>query len=251
MRHPLRTSLLAVAVTVGTAGAFTGPAFADTSTTAADPTSSSTVAPPTDNSAAHLAAIKAAAHAAIGARISSLHFAMGEIGANPELTPADRATLTTTLNGDVAGLTALDTKIQADTTVAQASADYQTIFTGFRVYALFLPQVLFASATDDLTASALPNLTDAQSKLEALLAGPDKSKDTPPVQAAMADLAARIGAATSATNGLSAQVLALTPADFDANHDILAGPRGTLKGAEADVHSARADVAFVLAAIEG
>jgi hypothetical protein len=58
------------------------------------------------------------------------------------------------------------------------------------------------------TDGLLPKLTAAQTKLAALLAGVDASKDSAAVQAATTDLSAKIKAATTVTTGVSATVLA-------------------------------------------
>ncbi len=66
----------------------------------------------------------------------------------------------------------------------------------------------------------------------------------------VADLGRRIAAITTATNGLSATVLAFTPAQYDANHALLIAPRATLVQATADLKSASADIAAVVAALQ-
>jgi hypothetical protein len=199
---------------------------------------------------ATLNGIKARAATAITARLTSLSKAIPAVSSNKWLTATDKSTLLNTLNGDQSGLTALGPKIQADTTVAQARSDYQSIFLNYRVYALALPQVRLAAATDDITGGVLPRLTDAQTRLEGLLSGADSGKNTAAVQAAMSDLAAKIQAITSATAGLSASLLALTPSQYDANHTVLAGPRETILSARADIVAARADVMTVVGALK-
>ena len=226
----------AVAATLGAAVAFAPSAYADSGSS----TSSTTT----------LAAIKAKAAAAISLRESALQSAITAVTANRYLTSGDRATILATLNSDASGLNALGPVIQADTTVAQARTDYQTIFTHYRVFALALPQSRFAAAADDLTGTVVPHLTAAQSKLEDLLAGPDHSKDTPAVQGYMADLAKQIAGITTSTNGLSAAVLSITPAQWDANPTVLAPYRSDLVTARGDARAARTDVADVVAAIK-
>lgn len=229
----------AVAAAVGAAFTFAPSAYADSGSSTSTSASAST-----------LAAIKAKAAAAISLRESALQAAITAVTANRYLTSGDRATILATLNSDASGLNALGPVIQADTTVAQARTDYQTIFTHYRVFALALPQSRFAAAADDLTGTVVPRLTDAQSKLEDLLAGPDHSKDTPAVQADMADLAKQIAGITTSTSGLAATVLSFTPAQWDANPAILAPYRADLVTARGDARAARADIANVVAAIK-
>lgn len=250
MNHPIRKALAATAIAAGACGVVSGPALAATSSPTTSPTSSSPTSASSASSTTRLNAIKQRAKLAIDDRLSALHFAVSDVQGNRFISSTDKTTLLNTLDGDLSGLTALGTKIQEDTTLAEAEADYRTIFTGYRVFALALPQVRYAAACDDITGTVLPRLTDAHTRLAALLAGPDKSKDTPPVQAAMQNLADQIQTVTTSTNGLSATVLAITPAQWDANHSILAGPIQTLRTARGDVRTAREDVAIVVAAIK-
>jgi hypothetical protein len=170
------------------------------------------------------------------------------VNANRWITPTDKNTLLGTLEHDTSGLQQLAPQVQQDQ-LPQLRTDYQSIFLNFRVYALALPQVRFAAAADDLTGGVLPHLVDADQRLQNLLAGPDSSKDSPAVKAAMADLAGQIQAITTATNGLSAKVLGYTPAQYDADHSILQPARQALMTARIDAQSARRDIATVLGAL--
>jgi len=227
----------------------TGTALADTGSPAVS-TASPTATPTAVPHGKTLAEIQAAAAAAISRRLSSLGVAINDVNNNAVITSADKTTLLATLNGDVTGLTALGVTIAGDTTAKQASSDYSTIFTGYRVYALALPQVRFAAAADDITVAVVPKLTDAQTKLEALLAGVDSGKNTPQVQAWMADLAKQVTAIGTETNGLSATVLAYTPAQYDANHALLSPARASLSISRNDIKTARGDIANVVKALK-
>jgi hypothetical protein len=230
----------------GTAVALTATAIATPAALAASPSASAATA----NTAVVLSNIKAKAAAAISLRESALQATISAVNANHSLTTGDRATVLATLNNDVAGLNALGPVIQADTTVVQATADYRSIFLNFRVFALALPQTRLAAAADDLTGTVIPHLTDAQTRLAALLAGPESAKDTPAVQAAMADLGKQISAITSDTSGLASQVLSYHPADWNANPTILAQPRADLVSARAAAIQARADITDVVAVLK-
>lgn len=247
MRVPSRKMMASAAIALAAAAASAVPAAsADTGSG-----SSTTVEAPAVpvGGPGSLASIQARAASAISIRLSALHGAVTSVTSNRYLTSADRASILSTLNADLSGLTALGPVIQADTTVSQARADYRTIFTRYRVFALALPQARFAAAADDLTGTVLPRLSDARSRLQNLLAGRESGKDTPPVQAAMSDLGDQISAIGSAADGLSAAVLALTPADWNANHAVLAPFRARLVGARADARKARSDVRTVVEAL--
>jgi hypothetical protein len=196
-----------------------------------------------------LADVKAKASAAISTRLTSLNTAVMAVNSNKWLTSTDKSTALQILNNDISGLTALGQKIQGDTTYAQAVADYKTIFTGYRVYLLALPQIRLAAASDDLSAGVVPRLTDAQKRLENLLDGKDKDKNNSTIEAAMADLAKQIQAITQETNGLSATVLAFTPAEYNANTSILSPARTAIRTARADAQTARQDIRTVVGAL--
>ena len=230
MRHPFRTAVAALAVVTGVGTALAGSANAATSTTG-------------------LSDIKSKAAAAISARLSSLSTAQTAINNNKWLTPTDKSSAFQIVSNDTSGLTALGQKIQNDTTVTQALADYNTIFTGYRVYLLALPQIRLAAASDDLSTGVVPRLTDAQTRLQNLLNGKYKDKDSATVQAAMADLAKQIQAITQETNGLSATVLAFTPQQYDSNTSILSPARTAISTARSDARAARQDIRTVREAL--
>jgi hypothetical protein len=247
MKHSARiAAAAAVAAVIGGTTAVAVPAFAASSSSG----STTTDVPASSVSSASLTTIKARAASAISVRQSALNTAITAVTGNAWLTSGDKATVLNTLNNDLSGLTALAPKIQADTTVAQARIDYQSIFLDYRVFALALPQARLAAAADDVTGAVIPRLTDAQTRLSGLLAGVDKSKDTPTVQAEMADLAAKISAITTATNAMSASLLALTPPQYNANHAILSGPRSALLAVRGDIQAARTDIWAVAGAIK-
>lgn len=230
IKHPFRKAVAAATLTAGATAGFAGSAFAASGSTLAD--------------------VQARAAAATSARLNSLNAASGAVNANKWITSTDKSAALQIISSDTSGLTALGAKIQADTTLAQATADYRSIFTGYRVYLLALPQMRLAAANDDLSLGALPRLLDAQTKLQNLLAGPDKSKDTPAVQAAMADLAKQISGAQQALSGLSSStLLGYTPAQYNADTSLLTSARTSVTTARGDVKAARGDVATVLAAI--
>jgi hypothetical protein len=238
MNRIASTSLIGAAAAVALVAGSCAPAFADGTSTPA-PTGGKT-----------LAAIQANAKVKTSARIGSLNTAIAKITAAPDISSSDRATILATLNGDVAGMNTVEAKIAADTTVATAAADYKTIFTGYRVYAVAIPQSRLAAAADRMTSTTVPKLTDAQSKLAAALAGPDASKSTPALLADLADMSTQITAASNVLNGVAAQSLAVTPSDYNSNHAVMGPIRSAVQTAIADLKKASADGKTVLAAIK-
>lgn len=238
MNRIATTSLIGAAAVVALVAVAGAPAFADGTST------------PAPSAGKSLAAIQAKAKTATSERITALGTAIAKITAAPDISASDRSTILATLNGDVAGMNTVEAKIAADTTVATAAADFQTIFTGYRVFAVAIPQSHLAAAADRLTSTTVPKLTDAQSKLAAALAGPDASKSTPALLADLADMSAQISAASGALGGVSAAALAVTPADYNSNHAVLTPIRASVQTGIADLKKAAADGKTVLAAIK-
>jgi hypothetical protein len=238
MNRIVRTSLIGTAAVVALVAGTCAPAFAD---------GRSTPAPTAGKS---LAAIQANAKIKTTARIGALNTAIAKVNAAQDISSADRATILSTLNGDLAGMNTVEAKIAADTTVATAAADYKTIFSTYRVYAVAIPQSRLAAGADRMTSTSIPKLTDAQTKLAAALAGPDASKSTPALQADLTDMSTQINAATAALDGIAAQALAVTPSAYNSNHAVLEPVHSAVKAAIADLKKAKTDGQTVLAAIK-
>lgn len=240
-------------------------AFASTPTSTPTPTPSTTPSttpsPAPSNSSApsgiptpsahSLATIKAAGAAATSKRITALGAAITKVNGDTYLTSSNKSTILNTLNSDETAMTSLASKIAADTTLTQASADVKSIYTEYRVFAVALPQARLTSESDRLAGTALPKLTAAQAKLESALTGTFAAKSTPALVADLADMSTRITAAQSANASVAADALAITPADFDSNHAVLSTIRNSEKTAVADAKKARDDAKTVLAALHG
>lgn len=238
MNRIVGTTLIGTAAVIALVAGTGAPAFADGTST------------PAPSAGKSLSAIQAEAKIKTTARIGALTTAIAKVNAAKDISSSDRATILGTLNGDLAGMNTVEAKIAADTTAVTAAADYKTIFTTYRVYAVAIPQSRLAAAADRMTSTSIPKLTDAQSKLAAALAGPDASKSTPELQADLADMSAQIASATSSLSGIAAQALAVTPSAFNSNHSVLQPVRSAVKAAIADLKKAAADGKTVLAAIK-
>ncbi|HAM26568.1 MAG TPA: hypothetical protein DCP11_07625 [Microbacteriaceae bacterium] len=241
---PIFRSALVGTLTVAAIAAGAVPARAQTATfvSASEAT--------TSHSAATLATIQASGAAKTSARIASLNAAIPKVTANKSLTDADRSAILATLAADLDAMKSLAATIAADSDVATARTDYASIFTGYRVYAVALPQAHFAAAADAITDTVLPRLTTVESKLEAALSGKYASKSTPELQAKLTDMTGQIAAAKAAAAGVAAKALAVTPADFNANHAVMAPIRASIVSARAAAKLARADAKSILAALK-
>jgi hypothetical protein len=228
--HLIRLSAVALAsgATLGTiaatgAGAATTPASAGNSGINAVPVT--------------LAGIKARAATDITERVTSLNAAISKVNAANGL-GASQAALVSYLGNDIAPLQELNQTIQGDTTVQQASHDFGTIFSDYRVYRLVLPAAWIAADADHATTTAIPNLTADAATAQARVTPANQAT----VQPLINDLNGQISTATNATNGLAATVLAFTPAQWDANNALLDASKASGHDATGALQKGRADV---------
>lgn len=196
-----------------------------------------------------LAQIQAAASTATSARITSLKEAIAKVNANTSLTASDRAEVLTTFNADITAMGTLEAKVQADTTVETAQADYREIFTGYRVYAVAIPQAYEAGAADRLTGTAIPKLQSAHDKLAANLAAHPEKWSTA-MKAQLDDMQAKITDASNHANGQAAKALSVTPAQYNADKTVITSIRASLKTATTDAKAAEADGRALLKALK-
>lgn len=195
---------------------------------------------------ATLQQIQAAAATDISNRVTALNSAIGKVKAATFL-GSDQATLLTMLQSDVTGLQQLGQTIAADTTSSAAAANLKQVYTNFRVYVLTLPVAARVARDDRMATVAAPRLTKVAARIA--------SKETPANQSQvgplLSDLASHVSAATSAVNGDVATLEGYTPADWNANHSLLATSKastatafGDLTTARSDAKQAAADVGF-------
>jgi hypothetical protein len=238
MNRIIRNAAIGSAATLALLGATTAPALADATSTTSGPATVHRT----------LAEIQASAKVKTDARTASLNKAISKITAAKGISADDRSTILATLNADLAGMTTVEAKIAGDTDATTAATDYKTIFTTYRVYAVAIPQSRFAATADRLVSTTIPRLTDAHDKLAAKLAA-DPSTSTPALVADLADMSTQLSAASSGVDGVAAGSLAVTPAAYNSNHDVLEPDRSAVKNALAAVKKAASDAKTVLAAL--
>ncbi len=174
-----------------------------------------------------LEAVKARAANRIAVRIRSLNKAIAQVQSYSFLGP-DQATMVGKMQSDISGLQTLNAKIQSDTTIQQAVADASTIFTGFRVYYLVLPADSLVVNIDHVDNILVPDLNSNISGIQA----EENSSNQAVIGPLVADMQNEVQLASSATSGLTGQLLGFTPADWNANHELLEPARSSVASAD-------------------
>jgi hypothetical protein len=189
-----------------------------------------------------LSGIQAAASAAITTRVNDLNAEIGKVNAAKNL-GSGAATLDHYLGVDISPLQALAQKIAADTSLSTAQADYQSIFTDYRVLALVLPASHLAEASYGIDNGDIPNLTTAAADAAKHV----NANNQATLQPLITNLNNEISAASNATVGVASTVLGYVPAQWNANNGLLSPAQSSITTAVGDIHQARADVQQVRA----
>lgn len=194
---------------------------------------------------AGLEEIQAAAERATDNRIRSIENALDRLAGNAQLSDEHRAQIEATLQDDLDAMRDLQSGIAAEDSAAEARAAYRSIFTDYRVYAVVLPQALYAAAADGLTDAALPRLEDAHDAL----AGEVAESGDAELETTLAEMAASIDEAHALLDGLADAALAVTPADYNDDRTVLGDVRTDLRDAVGAVRDAGQDAQEIVEAL--
>lgn len=177
--------------------------------------------------------------AQIDRRVTSLDDRQQKLGDVKHLSDADRAALNGDIDATRSRLGDLKTKIASDTDRSTLRSDCQSIWTANRVYVLVLPRTRLVGVADTEVWAA-GRLTDAATKLQAAI---DKAKangkDVTKAQSDLDAMKANVESGQASASGVPSSILPLTPADWNANHDVLTPARSADKSAHDDLKGAR------------
>jgi hypothetical protein len=172
------------------------------------------------------------------------------VGSAQWMSSGDQTTAEGLLSSDETGLLSLSNQLGSDTTVAQADADYKSIYSDYQFYGLVLPQIDLAVASDDLTNGGLPSMQDAYSKLSALL-GPDGdyAGDGAQLQTTLDDLEAQISAIGNDTPA-APTLLSYTAAQYGANDGLLGSSESAMGNADNAVTQGNDDISTIMQVLD-
>jgi hypothetical protein len=237
MNH-LRTRLTAAALGVGLvvaapAAAWAGPGRSVSSTSSptasTGPTASTTL----------IEALRTRCLAAIDVRLPALAAAKADVNGNQHLTADHRSALVTDIDETTARLQALQGEIKADTDLAALRDHCRSIFEDSRVFALVLPRTRLVVGADTAGAAGA-KLSDIAGKLaDAIDKAQAAGRDVTQAKADLDAMKAQIASGVAAAGSVPGSVLGLTPADWNANHDVLMPARQQLRVARTDLRVAR------------
>ena len=248
----MSTRLRILAATLGGAVLVTGALLGAVAPVAAAGSTSTTVTH-TGPCAADQAAYKASETAAngialgdcmIGQRLDYLTKADARVQDSKVLTSGDRSALAAILSNDTSGLNSLKATLDGETSLSAVQGDLQAIVSQYRVFALAARQVALVSQADAVSAAVARYTGTVSPRLEARIqAAAAKGRNTSAAADALAAMNRSVSAAASDVSGLSARVLALTPAEYDAHQarPVLVRAETAVLRARAQLLDARAD----------
>ena len=192
----LKKSIIALSL-IGLMGAGIAPVFAQSVSPVATVTGSA--------KSGLLANVIAKGDGYITQRLTTLNGNLTQINDAKRLSADAKTAFTTNVNTDISGLTTLKAKIDADTDLPTAREDVKSIFTTYRVYALFDPQTHLLVAADTMTTTS-DMLNDFADKLESRINQASASGSVANLQTLLADMRAKITDAKTQYGNVETQV---------------------------------------------
>ena len=193
------------------------------------------------------------AETAISIRITDLNSALTLVQQTGWFVGSDQAALENIITGDLngngqaEGLVNLATTIRNETNPANFWSEFQSIYKDYRVFALALPQVHLVRVADRMTTNVVPDLTSIDTDLsQAIAKEAVEGKNVQAAQQQVANLETQIATIGQKTTGVSTGLLALTPAQWNANHGAVAPYWGDVQAADSAAIQGEKDVRAAL-----
>jgi hypothetical protein len=156
---------------------------------------------------------------------------------NGKLITSDQANvLQTDVSTNASGLTALQTKLNAETTATAARQDVINIFLQFRIYAVVLPRD-YRRLYLDVAANIDAKLRGLSEQLKEAIQGAPTSVQGQ-LNSLYNDYLAQLTTAESQFDVAQSDFPALTPSNFNYNRTAYEGSLNSLKTAEQTIHTA-------------
>jgi len=196
----------------------------------------------------------ASADKEISARIDSLNNLIAKINGIKNVSATDKTTITASVQNEIAVMTSLKTKIDADTGTTTLRDDLKSITGDYRVYALIEPQIAILTAADRIN-QIISLMTIMQNKLQTRISALQSAgKDTSSLTSIMADITAKMADAQTQGSAAITATASLTPDQGNAavaasNTAALKTGRADIKAGNTDLQAVRKDMETVLKGI--
>ncbi|MCX6720002.1 MAG: hypothetical protein NTV36_02740 [Candidatus Staskawiczbacteria bacterium] len=204
---------------------------------------------PTISMATSIITIIAKANKEIDLRVKELNNELTLVNSLKKMSAAGKTNLALSLQTEIDELTALKTKIGAETNLAETKIDYQSITKSYRIYALVIPQTKIIIASEKVltisdSMNTLYNKVQARvTKLTGVNSETIKTK--------LSDYGAKIVSAKAKANSANNIVFKLFPDQGDdtkmaENKTALKEAGAQIKSAQTDLGNARKDISEII-----
>jgi len=191
---------------------------------------------------ANLTRLNTACTNAINQRLSSLNSANTRINGLVKLSSTQKQQYSGEITTDISGLQGVQTKCTNDfnaSNVQSLRADYQSVFTQYRIYAEFLPQVHLLTASDTMSVTQT-KLSDLATKLQSRIQSAGNSSN---LTSLLSDIQAKVSDANTQYTNVESQVESLTPQSYDSNPS---GTKSTFQNARSEIQTGASDLKTAL-----
>jgi hypothetical protein len=196
-----------------------------------------------------LPAAKVLVEALLKERVVTLEELTASVSRARDVTASDKAELQSELASDLAGMQGLEQQVPNDTTCAELVANAETMVFDYRVYLLMTPKTDLVIVSD--TESAITSTVGRwEPGIQAAITyAADHGRDVAGAQQALADLKTQLSDALATLQGVSATVLAQTPAGSPGNHAVFLEARNKCETVSGELRTVRQDLATILTVV--
>ena len=218
-----------------------------TTTTTADKTNATTG---TTAQTQRISNLKTRATTEITKRLTALTSLISKISSIKKLSNTQKSTFTSDIQGNINDLTALKSKIDADTDAATLQSDVRSIVENYRIFALYVPKIHLLSGAN-IVAEIATNLNGLAAKFQTRITEEQQAgKDTTSLQAAVVQLQAEIGTISESAQTITDSVISLDPTEYPGNITDLQTAQQSLKTAKANIQTARQNAQKIIDSIK-
>jgi len=224
--------------------------FVPSSTFATENTGADKQTAATENQANKIARLKAKGDQEISRRLTALQKINAKIDRVKLLTADQKASFKEQVNKNIADLTVLKAKIDADTDLTILRADVKSITTSYRVFALFIPKIYLLVSTDRAL-EAVDLLSSLADKLSTRLdQAAAEGKDVTDLKNDLTSMKASIASAKTQLQDIEDTIIPLTSEGYPGNKTTLKSARDKLKQARQNLVSAKHNAKTITATLK-
>jgi hypothetical protein len=182
-------------------------------------------------------------------RVVTLETLTARVSAGRGVTASDKAVLQADLSKDLSAMQVLQQQIPSDETCAALVANAETMVFDYRVYLVMTPRADLVIVADTESAVASVGVRWEPGMQAAISYAANHGKDVAQAQQALDELKTQLTDALAQLQGLSATVLAQTPAGSPGNHTVFVVAKDKCQAAFGNLQDARQDLATILSVL--